>query len=97
MLSELLFERQASHAMLLAASRLSLDEIDYFVFNGLLNISIGLLMIGRRYYGVMRHGLMEIVIQRLGLLVELVKNGTLLVLLSAFNDAKDGSFGLFSW
>jgi hypothetical protein len=93
MLSELLFERQAFHAVLLAVSRPSLNEIDYFAFNGLLNISIGLLMIGRRYYGVMRHRLMEIVIQRLGLLVELVKNGTLLALLSAINDVKGGCFG----
>ena len=36
---------------------------------------------------------MESVIQRLGLLVELVKNGILLALLSAFNDVKDGCFG----
>jgi hypothetical protein len=39
---------------------------------------------------------MEIFIQRLGLLVELVKNGTLLALLSAFNDVKGGCFGAIS-
>jgi hypothetical protein len=53
-------------------------------------------MIGRRYYGVMRHGSTEIVIQRLRLLVEPVKNGTLFVSLSAFNDVKDGCFGVVS-
>jgi hypothetical protein len=61
-LSELLFETQAFYAVLLVASRLSLNEIDNFAFNGLLNISIRLLMIRRRYYRVMRHGSMEIVI-----------------------------------
>jgi hypothetical protein len=35
---------------------------------------------------------MEIIIQRLGLLIKLVKNGTLLALLSAFNDIKGGRF-----
>jgi hypothetical protein len=33
-------------------------------------------MIRRRYYRVMRHESIEIVIQRLKLLVKLVKNGT---------------------
>jgi hypothetical protein len=56
MLSELLFERQAFHVVSLAASRLFLNEIDHFACNGLLSISIGLLMTGRRYYGVMRLG-----------------------------------------
>jgi hypothetical protein len=49
-------------------------------------------MIRKRYYGVMRHRLMVIVIQRRGLLVELVKNGILLMLLNAINDVKDGCF-----
>jgi hypothetical protein len=78
--------------MLLIASRLSLNEIDNFAFNRLLNISIRLLIIRRRYYRVIRHRLIEIIIQRHKLLVELVKNKTLLVLLSAFNNIKDGCF-----
>jgi hypothetical protein len=53
-------------------------------------------MTERRYYGVMRHGLMGIVIQRLGLLVKLVKNGTLLAFLSVINDVKGGCFGAVS-
>jgi hypothetical protein len=50
-------------------------------------------MIRRRYYKVMRHRLIKIIIQRLKLLIKLVKNGTQLVLLSAFNDVKDECFG----
>jgi hypothetical protein len=96
MLSETLFKRQAFHVVLLAVSRLFLNEIDYVALSGLLNISIGPLMIGRRYYGVMRLGSIEIGIQRRTSHVVLIKNGTLLVLLSAFNDVKSGCFGAVS-
>jgi hypothetical protein len=75
MLSETLFERQAFHVVLLAVSRLFLNEIDYVASSGLLNISIGPLMIGRRYYGVMRLGSIGIGIQRRTSHVVLVKNG----------------------
>jgi hypothetical protein len=92
MLSELLFERQAFHVVSHVISRLFLNKIDYVAFNGLLNISTRLLMIRRRYYRVMRHKLIEIIIQRLRLLVKLVKNRTLLILLSVFNDVKGGCF-----
>jgi hypothetical protein len=62
MLSEIPFERLVSHAASPAVSLLFPNETDYFIFNGLLSISIGQLMIRRRYYGVMRRGLMVIVI-----------------------------------
>jgi hypothetical protein len=42
--------------VLLAVSRLFLNEIDYVASSGLLNILIGLLMIRRRYYRVTRLG-----------------------------------------
>jgi hypothetical protein len=54
MLSKTLFERQAFYVVLLAVSCLFLNEIDYIALSGLLNILIRPLMIGRRYYGVMR-------------------------------------------
>jgi hypothetical protein len=41
---------------------------------------------------VMRHRLIEIIIQRYRLLVELVKNRILLVLLSTFNNVNNGYF-----
>jgi len=92
MLSKTLFKRQAFHIMLLAVSRLFLNKIDYVVLSGLLNISIGPLIIRRRYYKVMRLGSMRIGIQRRTSHIMLVKNETLLVLLSAFNDVKSGCF-----
>jgi hypothetical protein len=97
MLAIIVFERpcetQALRAALLVVSLLCLYEINKPVYNGLLSILDGLLKNGRRYYGVTKHGSMEIAIQRPTSLVELVKNGILLVLLNAFNDAKGGCFG----
>jgi hypothetical protein len=49
---------------------------------------IGLSRSGNRYYRATKPGLMETVIQRRMSHVELVKNGTLLMLLSAFNDVR---------
>jgi hypothetical protein len=57
-----------------------------------LNTLDGPLTIGRRYYGLMRLGLMGIAIQRPTLLDKLAKNGILLVLLSDFNVIRDGCF-----
>jgi hypothetical protein len=85
-------ERQALRAVLLNASLLYPYEISKPVYNGLLSILDGLLKNGRRYYGVTKHGLMEIAIQRPMSLVELAKNGILLALLNAFNDIKGGCF-----
>jgi hypothetical protein len=93
MLFELLFIMQAIRAVLLAASPLLVNEIDKLILNRLFSILIRRLMIRRKYYGVMRHRLIGIIIQRHRLLVNLEKNGTLLVFLSVFNDVKDGCFG----
>jgi hypothetical protein len=51
---------------------------------------------GSGTYRVMRLGSIEIGIQRRTSHVVLIKNGTLLVLLSAFNDVKSGCFGAVS-
>jgi hypothetical protein len=86
------FETQALRAVLLVASLLYPYKINKPVYNGLLSILDGLLTNGRRYYGVTKHGSMEIAIQRPTSLVELAKNRILLVLLNAFNNVKGGCF-----
>ena len=54
---------------------------------------IGLLNSGNRYYGAMKHRLMEIVTQRSGLHGELVKSGIRLASLNVINIEKNGCFG----
>jgi hypothetical protein len=90
-------EAQALRAALLVVSLLYPYEINKPVHNGLLSILDRLLKNRRRYYGVTKHRSMEIAIQRPTSLVELTKNGILLVLLNAFNDIKGWMLGRFLW
>jgi hypothetical protein len=90
--SEMLFERQGFLIMLRVENPLLLSVIDSLGFNGLLSISIRRMKTGREYYEVMRLGSIGIGIQRRMLHVRLAKNRTLLALLNAINDAKDGCF-----
>jgi hypothetical protein len=92
-LFELLFETQAFRVVLLAVSPLFPSAIDWPVCNLQLSTPIRLLRSEKRYFGATKPGLMGIVIQRPMLSVQLVKNGTLLILLSAFNDVRIGCFG----
>jgi hypothetical protein len=90
----MLFERQGFLVMLRVENPLLLSVIDSLGFNGLLSILIGRMKTGREYYRAMRLRSMGIGIQRRMLHVGLVKNGTLLALLNAINDVKDGCFGV---
>jgi hypothetical protein len=93
---EMLYEKQAFLVALLAASLLSLNVTELLAFALLLSILLGLLKIGRRYFGAMKHGLTETVIQRPMLHGALARNGTLLVLLNVINAARGGCFGAAS-
>jgi hypothetical protein len=93
MLFEMLYEKQAFLVALLAASLLSLNVTELLAFTLLLSILLGLLKIGRRYFGAMKSGLMETVIQRPTLHGVLIRNGTLLILLNVINTVRDGCFG----
>jgi hypothetical protein len=91
-LFELPFETQAFRVALLAVSPLFLSAINWPVCNLQLSTPIGLSRSGKRYCGATKPGLTGTVIQRRMSHVELAKNGTLLVLLSAFNDVRVGCF-----
>ncbi|ERF72151.1 hypothetical protein EPUS_02942 [Endocarpon pusillum Z07020] len=56
----MLYEEQAFHVELLVVNLLFLKRLEKRVFDGLLNMSIGRMNNGKRYYGVTKHGLMEI-------------------------------------
>jgi hypothetical protein len=92
MLFEMLYEKQAFLVALLAASLLSLNVTELLAFALLLSILLGLLKIGRRYFGAMKPGLTETVIQRPMLHNARTRNRTLLVLLNVINTVRDGCF-----
>jgi hypothetical protein len=58
----MLFKMQAFLNMLYVVNLLLLNEINKHVYAGLLSMLDGLLMNGRRYFGVIKRGLTEIAI-----------------------------------
>jgi hypothetical protein len=87
-LFKLPFETQAFHVVLLAVSPLFLSAINWPVCNLQLSTPIRLSRSGKRYCGATKPRLIGTVIPRRMSHVKLAKNGTLLVLLSAFNDVR---------